>query len=100
MAEAQRFELWRVTRPYRFSRPTPSTTWVRLQRRDWWTVQDLNPEQIGYEPSALTIELTVQIKWWLRGDLNSRPIGYEPNALPAELHSHVVELKRLELSTS
>ena len=31
MAEVQRFELWRVTRPYRFSRPTPSATWVHLQ---------------------------------------------------------------------
>lgn len=31
MAETLRFELRRVTRPYRFSRPTPSTTWVRLQ---------------------------------------------------------------------
>ena len=39
--------------PYRFSRPTPSTTWVNLHF-NWWTNQDLNPEPTRYERGALT----------------------------------------------
>ena len=53
----------------------------------WWTVQDLNPEPIGYEPSALTIELTVHVVAAGRFELSTNRVWTERST--AELHSRV-----------
>ena len=88
--------------PYRFSRPNPSATWVFLRdnkiKYNWWTRQDSNLWQTGYEPVALTNWATGPKLWWLRRDSNPRPNGYEPFALAnwatePKINSFLIHLK-------
>jgi hypothetical protein len=53
MAEREGFEpSRRIAPPYRFSKPTPSATWVPLHTKTYCNVKLLLAEGVGFEPTV------------------------------------------------